>query len=302
MKCEHPVLAVRFEGLNENEKSIIKILPMKSRPDWNIATVESRYGKDNVLKLPCGRCAACKEAYRADWSVRCDMEARYHFDNVFLTLTYRPDTCPRWVSKGHIRTFIRQLRKILSPKNEIKYFACGEYGEANGRPHYHVIIFGWFPGDAVLKPDVKSKSGYEVYESKFLNELWNKGFVDVNNFSQDTAFYVAGYVNKKTGNYDGFLMMSNGIGYQYMIDHINELYVRRTYVARSGRVHFVPRAFKRVCEKLGYFHENDPGMVINLRKMENSELLVRGMKHREDLFDITQNKMKDKLSKRLDRL
>ena len=300
MNCSDPVLAVRMPGLNENGKSDIRILPMKSRLDWNIARMESLYGKENVIKLPCGRCAACKEAYRADWSVRCDMEARYHVRNVFLTLTYRPETCPRWVSKGHLRKFIRKLRKIVP--ETLSYFACGEYGELNGRPHYHVIIFGWFPEDAVLKPDVKSKSGFEVYESKLLNEVWNKGFVDVNNFSQDTAFYVAGYVNKKTGNYDGFLNMSKGIGYQYMIDHIDELFVKRTYVARNGRVHFLPRAFKRVCEKLGYFHEEDPMMVLNLRKMENSEMVQRGLTHREQLFAYTDKKMKDKLDKRLNRL
>lgn len=301
MNCENPVIAVRMPGINhENGKSIIKILPMQSRPDWNIATVESRYGADNVLKLPCGKCSACKEAYRADWSIRCDMEARYHRRNVFLTLTYRPETCPRWVSKGHIRKFIRKLRKEINCN--LKYFSCGEYGEANGRPHYHLIVFGWFPDDAVLKKDVKSKSGFECYESKFLTDLWDKGFVEVNNFSQDTAFYVAGYVNKKTGKYDGFLNMSNGIGYQYMIDNVNKLFIERTYVARNGRVHFVPRAFKRICEKVGYYHEEDPMMVINLRKMENSEMLQRGMTNREQLFGITSIKMKDKLEKRVKRL
>lgn len=302
MNCEHPVIAVRMPGINkENGHAIIKILPMSSRPDWNIATVESRYGADNVLKLPCGKCAACKDAYRADWSVRCDMEARYHEKNVFLTLTYRPDTCPRWVSKGHIRRFIRKLRKVVGNK-DLSYFSCGEYGETNGRPHYHLIVFGWFPDDAILKPDVKSKSGFECYESKLLTDLWDKGFVEVNNFSQDTAFYVAGYVNKKTGKYDGFLNMSRGIGYQYMIDHVEELFVRRTYIASNGRVHFVPRAFKRVCEKLGYYHEEDPMTVINLRKMENSEMLSRGMMHREELFGVTSKKMKDKLEKRVKRL
>lgn len=315
MNCEHPVIAVDlWRGqLDKNGKRSLKIIGSVGTGKGSLAfgysidELERKYGKENVFRLPCGRCTACKEAYRADWSVRCDMEARYHKENCFITLTYRKEFCPRWVSKAHVRRFIRKLRKATN--KTLSYFACGEYGESvktplhpEGRPHYHLILFGYFPDDAVLKPDVKSNSGFEVYESKFLNELWNKGFVDVNNFSQDTAFYVAGYVNKKTGKYDGFLNMSNGIGYQYMIDNIHELFIKRTYVARSGRVHFLPRAFKRICEKLGYFHEEDPITTLNLRMMENSEMIVRGISHREDLTGIVGLKMKDKLEKRRKRL
>lgn len=299
MNCERPILAIKRDYLNENGKASIKIMPTSTRVDLSIEKLESLYGKENVLKLPCGKCTACKEAYRADWSVRCDMEARYHKDNCFLTLTYRDEVCPHYVSKGHIRRFVRKLRRFGI---DCMYFSCGEYGELNGRPHYHMILFGYFPADAELVEGAKTKSGFEVYHSVFLDKVWNKGFVDVNNFSQDTAFYVAGYVNKKTGKYDGFLNMSNGIGYQYMIDHFRELFIRRTYVARSGRVHFLPRAFKRVCEKLGYYHEEDPLTVINLRKMENSEMVARGYTHREQLFGLTSMKMKDKLERRRKRL
>lgn len=300
MNCENPILAIKMPYVNDNTGNYkIKILPR--RVDYDILSIESKFGKENVMRLPCGRCTACREAYRADWSVRCDMEARCHPDNVFITLTYRPETCPRWVSKGHIRRFIRKLRRALDQPN-LMYFACGEYGELNGRPHYHLIIFGYFPHDAVLKEDVKSKSGFEVYESKFLTDLWDKGFVEVNNFSQDTAFYVAGYVNKKTGNYDGFLNMSRGIGYEYMSTHVKQLFLSRSYIARNGRVHFVPRAFKRVCEKLGYWSEEDPKVVENMRKMENSELILRGLTRRDDLTGFVTVKMKNKLERRSKRL
>lgn len=301
MQCEKPILAHIWRPPHSKpfDKAILKLIP---RPEngYFYEELEDRYGKDNLVRLPCGKCSACREAYRADWSIRCDMEARLHTSNVFLTLTYRPETCPKWVSKGHIRRFIRKLRRYTSL--DIKYFACGEYGETNGRPHYHLIIFGWFPDDAVLKHDVKSKSGFEVYESKFLNELWNKGFVDVNNFSQDTAFYVAGYVNKKTGNYDGFLNMSNSIGYQYMIDNFEILYKRRYYIARNGRVHKIPRAFKRVCEKFGKPYQEDPEDIKRMRKMEISEMVLRGYDRRSLLEGITASKMKDKLERRSKRL
>lgn len=306
MNCENPVIALRLTTSHETGKSVIKIIPISNRTDYNLQMLEERYGKDSILRLPCGRCTACKESYRADWSVRCDMEARYYQESCFLTLTYREEVCPRWVSKGHLRRFIKALN---TAGIHCKYFACGEYGESvktpkhpEGRPHYHVILFGYFPVDAQLVPGAKTKSGFEVYQSKFLDQIWNKGFVQVTDFSQNAAFYVAGYVNKKTGKYDGFLNMSRGIGYQYMEDHLHELFIQRNYISRNGSVHFVPRAFKRVCEKNGYVSEEDPKVIINSRKMENSEMIQRGYTHREMLRGIVSHKMQDKLTKRLKRL
>ena len=111
MNCENPVLALRLCTKKDNGKDLIKIIPVSNRVDYNIRNLEERYGKESLLRLPCGRCTACKEAYRADWSVRCDMEARYRQKNVFLTLTYRPETCPRWVSKGHVQHLQETIQK-----------------------------------------------------------------------------------------------------------------------------------------------------------------------------------------------
>ena len=299
MKCSNPVIALRLPVKTENGKDTIKILSMSSRPDWNIRYLEDRYGKDNILKLPCGKCESCKEAKKEDWAIRCDMEARMYLKNAFITLTYRDECLPRYLSKGHLRRFIK---RIINHDPDVKYFGCGEYGELNGRPHYHLLLFGFFPDDAFLKVGVQSKSGFEIYESKILEKLWNKGFVEVQTVSVDAAFYVSGYVNKKTGIDDGFLIHSKGLGFEYMKQHFDELKESRCYVSKNGYVHFLPRAFKRLSERLGLSYEDDPELKVLMRKAENSEMVQRKLENREELFSYQSKKMKDKLSRRLNRL
>ena len=58
-----------------------------------------------------------------------------------------------WVDKKHFQNFYKKLRKKVPHKpyikkdgttgykSNIKYYACGEYGTNNHRPHYHVVDF-----------------------------------------------------------------------------------------------------------------------------------------------------------------
>lgn len=249
MNCQNPVLALRLPVLNENGKSVIKIIPASSRPDYNIRMLEERYGKDCILRLPCGKCTSCKENYRADWSVRCDMEARCHTDNVFLTLTYRPETCPRWVSKGHVRKFIRNLRKSLHKSS--LYFACGEYGETNGRPHYHMIIFGWLPSD--LEFLKVTKRGENIYRSKFLEKIWPLGYVSVGDLTLQSAKYTALYMQKlvkrKPGQDPPFQLMSKspGIG----AGAFDPKMVKTDKVYHAGKYVKLPRYYLTLAERQG---------------------------------------------------
>jgi len=100
----------------------------------------------------------------------------------FITLTYN-DANLKTASlvKEDLQLFLKRLRKSLSAeKRPIKYYACGEYGDLNERPHYHVIAFG-------IGPDDK-----ELIETK-----WGKGFIQMRGVGYESAAYVAGYVMKK---------------------------------------------------------------------------------------------------------
>lgn len=307
MNCSKPILALDLGVDKETGKKRIHIVPTGFRADLSIAELERKYGKDHVIKLPCGRCDQCKENKRIDWSIRCDMEGKMQPNSCFITLTYRDEVCPKWLSKGHIKRFLKKIRRNGFKYD--KYFCCGEYGEKTNRPHYHLILFGIFPDDAQMVMNnkftneyAKTKSGYPVYESKKLENLWDKGFVMVNRFHQKEGFYVAGYVNKKTGHYDGFLMHSRNIGDDYMIENFMKLYEERLYIGSNGKVFSLPRRFKQVMEKLGYSYSEREEDKVRMRKLELSEMVQRKLTYREQLLGYGDKKMQDRLEKRSSRL
>jgi len=72
---------------------------------------------------------------------------------------------------------------------------CGEYGSKYSRPHYHSLIFGFYPGDAVYYRT--SGAGHKVYKSNFLNTVWQLGDVFIGDVTFESASYVARYALKK---------------------------------------------------------------------------------------------------------
>lgn len=100
---------------------------------------------------PCGRCPACLSKRRRTWAHRIMLEAYGHEGrSSFVTLTYAEAFVPRGLRDaptlelGHLQGFIRSLRK-RDKAIKVRYFACGEYGERSGRPHYHLALFGYPP-------------------------------------------------------------------------------------------------------------------------------------------------------------
>jgi hypothetical protein len=75
---------------------------------------------------------------------------------------------------------------------------CGEYGDVNSRPHYHVLVFGFYPVDRVYYRT--SSAGFKAYTSEFLDSVWRFGRVYVGDVSFESAAYVARYVLKKVGS------------------------------------------------------------------------------------------------------
>ncbi len=101
--------------------------------------------------VPCGRCPQCLIRRQNDWCFRLQEEQKISISSSFITLTYEEDNLP-FSENGLMslkvrdhQLFIKKLRYKV--KTKIKYFACGEYGAINGRPHFHLIIFGYTPKD-----------------------------------------------------------------------------------------------------------------------------------------------------------
>lgn len=209
-----------------------------------------------TVTIPCGKCAACRVNNAAQWATRAMHESLYCETGSFVTLTYDPEHCPRDYSlkKKDVQDFMKRLRITLERKKlgHIRaFFACGEYGERKGRPHYHVLLLGWCPND--LQFHGMSYSGLPIYTSEFLESVWQKGFCPCGSVTSGSAAYVARYQKKGISEYKGrrhppfFLtsrnipLFENGLpsskvgalGAQWVIDHHSDL--RLGYVAHPSK-------------------------------------------------------------------
>lgn len=154
------------------------------------------------LKLPCGQCIGCRLEHSRQWAMRCVHERQLHAFNEFVTLTYDDAYMPEGgtLVKRDLQLFFKRLRKQYGAG--VRFYACGEYGESLGRPHYHAIIFNLCLTDKKFYK--KAKRGEVLYTSKSLTKIWGMGHVVVGDVTFDSAAYVARYIVKKvTGDKAG---------------------------------------------------------------------------------------------------
>lgn len=219
-------------------------------PLWN-------YHKGEPISFPCGRCMGCRLDRAKEWALRCMNEASLHEKNCFLSLTYRDADLPKdgSIHKEELQKFMRDLRRAIEPVR-VRFYGVGEYGEELGRPHYHVLLFGYdFDDKEVLyvqEPGKKNrfstiKDPYIVYKSKFLSTIWKKGFNTIGEITLESAGYVARYIRKKiTGemaleHYNGknpeFALMSRrpGIGSDWIKKYMYDCYPKDFTTTKKGR-------------------------------------------------------------------
>lgn len=250
MACTSPVPALDLGIDPSTGKRRIKI--KYPHVDESLADFRRRFGDENVLLLPCGHCLACRMARRKEWAVRCTLESLYHKANCFVTLTYDPQHYVDDINllKRHFKEFIKALR---NDGHKVRYFGCCERGEQSYRLHLHIALFGFDFDDKKLYK--RSGSDNPVYISEYLNDLWKYGFAVCGDFASGVGNYIAGYVSKKVGEKDSFILMSKrpGIGYQYLEDHKIELSQALRIIDDLGdiKVADVPRYFEKICEKSG---------------------------------------------------
>lgn len=214
-------------------------------------------GSEN-LQLPCGKCLGCRSARALQWAHRCGHEAAQWPHNTFLTLTYADENLPEngWLRPRDLQLFIKRLRKRADGdrraihrdgRSGVRYLACGEYGDTNGRPHYHLQLFNCgFDGQQKVGPD--------LYECDTLRELWPDGLARFGPATAASANYIAQYTLKKQGagdfDKDGvwrpapFLRMSlkPAIGTEWLKKHHKDLQ-NGFLVTREGARAAIPRTY-----------------------------------------------------------
>ena len=133
----------------------------------------------------CGQCLSCRVNQSRKWSTRISLEAAISDNVVFVTLTYNDENNPGRLDKSAVQKFLKRLRK----RHSFRYYACGEYGENYGRPHYHVLLFYRdTDGDCPSNADI----------ALAVSKSWSLGFVTVEPAKSSAAHrYVSKYVTKK---------------------------------------------------------------------------------------------------------
>jgi len=213
--------------------------------------IQTKQGE--IIITSCRKCSECMQVRANEWGVRCHHELMEHEENCFLTLTYENN--PIRLHKEHLQKFIKRLRKKIYPR-QIKYFSCGEYGDHELRPHYHIIIFGYdFQDKEYWK---RSKSGKAIFTSKELEKLWGFGYCTVQEANKQTAMYSAKYSTKlKTDlpvhleRWPEFNTMSKNLGIKGIMQNI-EKYLETKEVYLDGFAYQIPRiCLEKYCDDNG---------------------------------------------------
>jgi len=140
------------------------------------------YSEARLAATPfgCGRCLPCRINQARVWKHRILLEQKVWSDSSFVTLTYDDEKLEsKNLIPEHLSLYIKRLRKNIVPR-KIRYFAVGEYGDKNWRPHYHLALFGL----GQLDEEVIDKS-------------WQKGFTQVGDLNNNSAAYMVGYCTAK---------------------------------------------------------------------------------------------------------
>lgn len=199
MPCYHPIPAWRSQHRVQLHKQL---------PD------------STPLQVPCGTCVGCLSTRAQHWALRSHLEAMDHRQTCVATLTYDDAYLPNALQKRDLQLFLKRLRK----RNEhtIRYFACGEYGELYGRPHYHAILFGLSSGDSSI------------------NDAWQLGRIDTDNASIPAINYITGYTAKKIGwrHADRYEKLNKETGELYTWEPPFQVMSRRPGLGSTAKKHY----------------------------------------------------------------
>jgi len=185
------------------------------------------------VEIPCGHCLGCRLDQANQWASRIVAEATEFPQDQrwFLTLTY-DDSHLKYaplidvdrmketgevveigeaptVCKKDLQDFWKRLRETLTvyeydgkrkvavDRPNLRYYCSLEYGPKSHRPHAHAIVLGLKLSHDQLQFHKFNFAGDPLYKCRFLDGIWQNGFVEVGCVNQKTAGYVARYTMKK---------------------------------------------------------------------------------------------------------
>ncbi|QXP08338.1 MAG: replication initiator protein [Arizlama microvirus] len=265
MPCYHPIRA-----------NLITYLSGKKKISFGDGYVPDFVESMDAVNLPCGKCIGCLSKRSNDWMIRCYHEAQVHHTNCFLTLTYNDKNLPKDGSlvPRDVKLFLMRLRKRVG---RFRYFLAGEYGAKLGRPHYHIILFGWSPSD--LRVHSCNRYGDCLYVSQVISELWTKGFHTVGQVTLKSIQYTAKYVMKRVysndehynGKYPEFnrVSLKPGLGATWFQKYSASVFPLDRCLLDKALEYSAPRYYLKLLQKLDESMYND---VMERRKLHAIEM------------------------------
>ncbi|UYD39196.1 MAG: replication initiator protein [Wigfec virus K19_137] len=227
----------------------------------------------NWQSVPCGKCPECLSKRAIEWASRVEHELTLHDNSAFVTLTY--DDAKNHDYDYHysdFQKFIKRLRERYAHQ-KIKHFTSIEFGGNHGRLHFHSILFNYYPTtrNHSLSPLKKTESGYMIFRSSELENIWPHGFSSVAPATPATAYYIASYAlsdNSYECPVSGEILSdklrcSQGIGLSYFHKHRHQI-----IAAAFFRGYSIPRYYKKKLEEL--YPEEYTSFLEELQKLKKT--------------------------------
>lgn len=258
------------------------------------------------VMVGCGRCVECKIKRSREWSYRLTQEASLYDKNCMITLTYDDEHLPddTAVHYEDFQKFMKRLRthyKRNYDVEKVRFFASAEYGDRNGRPHFHAILFGVdFDDRYFFKYDNR---GNALFRSPTLETLWKFGYSGITDFTQDSAMYVASYLQKVIdGKSAPCVHMSNrpGIGFDVALEKA-ESYIYSNKIYLNGKYIALPRYYKKIYERYDVFPDKVEAIKIRGLKTARKLYYEFGQNGENESLKLRRKKFERIFGKSLDR-
>ena len=224
--------------------------------------------KDKNMLVACSNCMLCRKSRATEWTMRILAEMGYSNTAYFITLTYDDENLPynMNLNPNDLKNFWKRARKagLVETGKQLKYYACGEYGDQNLRPHYHAIVLNMKLDLTKMYQEIDMNGKINIRSAE-IDKIWGMGKNAIGGAQRESIFYVTGYIRKKLNgkkakeeygeNIPPFARSSGNIGFQYVKDNAEQILKNGYIPYDNGSKRKIPRTWLRWLEKLGYEKE-----------------------------------------------